>query len=211
MKYPKMFVAAAATVVVLSLLPGRCLADDLNPPPWQRGVSGTTFAQWEFSVLDDVPPADIYYNPYGTPMMQIIPVEAWLPQWDGRQGVWPLSGTVLATIPNNPDPNPFKDIWIQLTWEANTTTPAPGGIPIVMENTGAGTPATLVSEISLGGNWYHSTYAIHMVPNPPSETIQINGLIMLDELVIDTICVPEPGTLSLLALGGAALFLRRRR
>jgi len=36
---------------------------------------------------------------------------------NGRQGVWPLSGEIWIDFPNQPEPLPFKDIYIQLTWE----------------------------------------------------------------------------------------------
>ena len=37
------------------------------------------------------------------------------------------------------------------------------------------------------------------------------AMIALDEIVIDTICIPEPATIALLGLGGLALIRRRRR
>ena len=55
------------------------------------------------------------------------------------------------------------------------------------------------------GNWYLSTYEIRLSPNPSTETINIGGAIMVDELVIDTQCVPEPS--SLLVVGGSLLGL----
>jgi len=46
--------------------------------------------------------------------------QEWLPVWGGREGVWPLSGTIEVPINNYPPPNPWKDIWVQVTWAKQT-------------------------------------------------------------------------------------------
>jgi hypothetical protein len=209
MKMPcirRITVVASLSLLVISALATSVLADDLNPPPW-RGQPGTTFAEWEFLTPNPNPPPDIYVNPFGAPEMSAIPgaLQSWQAEWDGRMGVWPLSGTMMVGISNYPIANPFKDIWIQLTWEAQ----AIGNRPTVWE-TITGAPATLLSETPIGGSWLLTTYLIHLIPNPQFEIVRIDGGIMVDELVIDTICVPEPGTTALFALGGL-LLLRRRR
>jgi hypothetical protein len=60
-----------------------------------------------------------------------------------------------------------------------------------------------------GANWWHSTYNLRIYPNPDFEILRIDGTVMVDQIVIDTICIPEPAALILLAFGGL-LLLRRR-
>ena len=45
----------------------------------------------------------------------------------------------------------------------------------------------------------------------PGCLFTIGGDVFVDQLVVDTICIPEPATMSLLALGGLALLRRKRR
>ena len=45
---------------------------------------------------------------------------------------------------------------------------------------------------------------------PEFEVIRISGDIYLDEMVIDTYCVPEPASMSLLCLGALALIHKRK-
>lgn len=190
------------------IAPGVALGDDLNPPPW-RGDPGSTFGKWEFSTNDPNPlPEPGYLYPWGLPTTSVVPglLQNWMPEWEGRIGVWPLSGEIVTDIPNRPLPLPYKDIWIQLTWAQQ----APNTWPAVSELR-FGVPATLVQELPLpGGVWFHSTYLIHLEPNPDWERILITGAVNVDEMVIDTICVPEPTTLGLLVIGAIALFHRRR-
>jgi hypothetical protein len=197
--------------VVLCLVIGPALADDLNPPAW-RGGTRTTFGEWEFTTSNPTPPPEPgYVYPWGLPTTEVFPglFQNWLNEWGGRQGVWPLSGEIYVTIPNNPEPLPYKDIWIQLTWAQQ----APSVFPAVSE-TRFSVPATLIAETPLPNGWFHSTYEIQLFPNPDWEKILITGAINVDELVIDTQCVPEPGSVVLLVLGGLAVggwsFVRRR-
>ena len=112
----------------------------------------------------------------------------------------------------NAPPNEYKDVWIQLTWAKQVTASAPAisSIP--------GGTIQLLSQVDIGptgepppagANWWHSTYNIRIYPNPDFETIRIDGTIMVDEVVIDTICAPEPSALALLALGAVGLLRRR--
>ena len=59
--------------------------------------------------------------------------------------------------------------------------------------------------------WYESTYTWEIYPNPFDEWFTIAGDILVDEIVIDTWCIPEPATLALLLIGGLALLRRRRK
>ena len=62
------------------------------------------------------------------------------------------------------------------------------------------------------GPWYTYNYGLTIEPNPTSETVTITvpECAVIDQIVVDTICIPEPGTLGLLVLGGLAVLRRRR-
>ncbi len=202
-----------ACIAVLVFAAGNAVfADDLNPPPW-RGQPGTTFQEWLFSTDNPTPSPDLVNNLYGQPGAQVWPGtgQQWWDIWGGQQGVWPLSGAMEFYIPNTP-PNDYKDIWIQITWakQAFVSTPILSSIP--------GGTIELISQVDIGptneplpagANWWHSTYNIRIYPNPTFETIRIDGTIMVDQVVIDTICVPEPAVIGLLALGSLTLLRRR--
>ncbi|MFW6146725.1 MAG: PEP-CTERM sorting domain-containing protein [Planctomycetota bacterium] len=132
--------------------------------------------------------------------------QQWWDEWEGRQGVWPLSGAIEALLYNRPDPLPYKDIQVQITWKPQV----PGAFLTVRELMWGAT-GSLVEERPLPDDWTHSTYMIHIEPNPPEEIVRIDGSVMIDELVIDTICIPEPMTISLLVVGAGTLALRRKR
>lgn len=194
-------------------------ADDINPPTlWQRGEPGSTYQQWEFLSADLTPVPDFLDNPYGTPSLTVYPDGPWLEDWGGHYGVWSLSGAIETEIPNNPVQNDYKLVQIQLTWSSELEVPVAPVIIIASDPAGE---LTLIDEttISLGPtgvpgastDWYHSTYLYDIVPNPNFETITISGSIVVDELVIDTICAPEPATMSLLGLGVVCMIRRKRR
>jgi len=195
---------------------GSVFAEDLNPAPF-RGQEGTTYALWEFPTGDPQPVPDDEFNPYGGAAMQIWPGvgQGYWPSWGGRVGVWPLSGAAEIGIDNRPEGLEYKDIWVQLTWAEQV----PGVAPLVWE-TISGVEADVVDELVLGPTgeadpagefWHHTTYLIHLEPNPDFEIVRIDGAVMIDELVIDTICAPEPCTIALLSMGGIVLLRRKHR
>jgi len=200
-------------VSLVAVLAAPVLAEDMNPPEWW-GEPGTTWQGWEFNTPEPNPMPDWGNNPLGMSPANVSPIGPWMPQKDRQVGVWPLSGIIDVPINNYPEPNPEKWIWLQLTWQPQQggTQPSPMVEEVQWGNAGI---TTLIESEQLRNNplWWHSTYQIVLPFNPPHEVVRISGDINVSELVIDTRCVPEPGTLVLLATGllGLLCYAWRRR
>ncbi len=207
------------------------LAEDLQPPPW-RGQYSTTSQVWEFNDSALVQPGTVILPdgpaPGGMPPLsstQLIwtpgptaPWNEWLsqdmpneyPVGSGNMvgiGVVPLSGKLDITVDNHNPPNEVKYVVMQLTWRAQDVGEEP--ILDLLEPPPFGD--VKITPIQLGTEWWEWTYEWEIRPNPPDEHIIISGTINVDELVIDTWCIPEPASAMLLVAGGAALLRRRRR
>ena len=225
------FVSVSSFVLLIAFVfAGPVLALDRNEPPW-RGEDGTTKAVWEF-VTEGTPPGhydapDEWFGPGLTPPTMDVDAGIGRHWWDlwppvgidgecARQGVWPLSGIMVIEIPNYP-PNPYKDIWVQITWASETQ--LPGGAPFVAvypEGQGTGELVPMDTTITLPDcpDWFHSTYKLTIEPNPRWERIVIQGNGYVDEVVVDTRCyVPEPGGLLAMITGSLGLvgFVSRRK
>ena len=122
-------------------------------------------------------------------------------------------GTMIFHVPNRPDPDEIKYIFIQIT-----STKAPSDVTALGFG-GAGGYTTGVFDTGLppvqhpNNNWYTYNYGLTIEPNPEWEDVVIEFPFdtYVDQVVIDTICTPEPATLAMLAIGGMALIRRRRR
>lgn len=185
------------------------LAEDLYPPPW-RGDPRSTYQRWEFGDANLNPLPDESLSPFTPLPAEVTPAGDWLDYWQSHNGVWPLSGEIVIPIHNFPEPLPEKRIWVQITWN-----PQPTFQDVLVEgwtDPGVLAGAEVVNTIDLGEQypWTHTTFEIILQPNPEIEYIRIDGDIWIDEVVIDTICIPEPGTMALLGLGVFGLIRKRR-
>jgi hypothetical protein len=180
-------------------------ADDLYPPPWTRGAPGTTYQAWDFGTSASPVAADTFYNPYGVPYATITG-GTWSYFYDNHVGVWTLgaSDSIDLYVPNTPlNLNNTKEVWTQVTCQ-----PDAGPAPVVTVDYGSGssTVSILQSTQPAGtGDWLQSVYLAELSYNPESENVIITETGDVGQVVIDTICVPEPSSLALLALGAVSL------
>jgi hypothetical protein len=205
----KSFSCLAFSLVLLLALP--VLAVDYwgGPPPdtWTRGAPGSTFEHWDFTSEVLFEP-EVFDNPYGIPFSDPIGGWEWWPEWecppelsptgfvDGWHCIDPAGGTLVLNIPNQPDPNGVKFLFIQITSTKFPSDVSVDGGP----GTSSGTWSTGQPHIQwpgpapFGGVWYTYNLGRFITPNPEGETVTITvpECTVIDQIVIDTICTVEP-------------------
>jgi len=206
----------ARTGLIVLLLSAISAAHDLVPPPW-RGQDGTTYQQWRFDDADNPALPEVIDNSYGDALAAITVGEfgsGWIeggpPTW-AQQGFWDLGsdGSIVLEIDNRPDPLAYKELWIQVTYlqgpfeQPSVHVP---GAEFISEQTVLVAPDP-------PSTWYLYQSVWRIEPNPAHEEIVIlsepNWGSAVDQIVVDTLCIPEPSCMILLAAGVAAI--RRRR
>ena len=195
-------VAIAALTVNISL------ADDLNPPAY-RGDPLSVHAHWQnidgtagltlvdFSSQDDADPTTTLHPLQ--PSDYITPTADKIYQFD---------------LPNFIDKLPIKYMRLQLTWTGDATAPSVFDISGVDDGSlvpGAVVFTSPVDPLATGA--FYQYYDIEFKPNPDFERwlVHLSDNNFLVQAVADTVStVPEPATLSLLAMGSIAFFRRRK-
>jgi len=219
-----------AAVILLALSSPAAFADDVwgGPPEgqWLRGDPGSTWQHWNFRD-PAVPDPCEGENEYGDPGFLVEEASTW--EWvsgldpldppgepiDGLQFNGPTgsTGTIIFHVPNRPELNEIKKIFVQVT-----SSKSPSGVTALgFDNAGgaytSGVFNTGLPPLQHANGWYTYNYGLTIEPNPEWEDVVINFPFetIVDQVVIDTICTPEPATLTMMAIGGAVALVRRRR
>src|SRR5207245_1900199 len=155
-------------------------------------------------------------NIYGSPMMTPSAGTTWLPTFSGRSDVWALSGGSLNfDIPNTGIQTHQKELWLQVTFLSNAAVPPPSYV--IASSSGTFTQIGGPFNTTLPNGWVHQLTQWGIAPCPVFERVTIfpstaGTQSFIDQVVIDTQCIPtpSPGTASLLALAGLCAVRRRR-
>ncbi|MBN2269617.1 MAG: PEP-CTERM sorting domain-containing protein [Sedimentisphaerales bacterium] len=180
--------------------------------------TGQTAQQWDFDNNSNPAIPEIDLNPYGTAIATMAgsdsgPPPDWVTNLLGRDGVWTGEGIlkVILEIPNQMIPNPYKEIGLEIGFVGDLVDfsiipiPIGGSVELVEQN---------IEVVDPTNGWLKLTAKFILEPNPYSEIICYSfasGLAAIDYIIVKTICVPEPMTVSLIGLGGLILARRRRR
>ncbi len=229
--------AALVFTVTLSGSAKWAVADDLLPPPW-RGQPLTTLAEWEFltpanpAAPDGTLPTVMGDGGAGLPPLASMSGPLLWDPFDG-DGAWigeagPLPGQIELDIPNWIDNEPIKWLQIQMTVQryfvpdpldpTKQILVSPHVNSISAFDPAGPTNSMLVQVLpELPVNPLNGTYlrteVWKILPNPDNEQILIDVPVdtLVDEIVVDTISIPEPTTCGLLAVVLLGLSVVQRR
>ena len=200
---------------------GVAQADYYDPPGWDSNPY-FTHQSWQFdtNAIPSAPTTD--NNPFGVAEYDAMGA-TWYGSFDGRSGVWEYNQGSWADfiVPNSLNENLTKEVWFQATYFTADNGQISEGSWIFPDSFGDVTFARVSREAVEGeAGWYHDTWMGTIIPQPSLEDFFIvfdDGLggpatVYVDQVDIDTRCVPIPCTVLLLGSGliGFVGIIRRK-
>lgn len=207
----KGLVAVVPLLAVLILAPV-ATAEDIWDPPWEIPDPTGTEADWDFTTNENPAYPEHVLNPYGEPFIELLLCDDYGvdPGLDGEYSTWhagPPSGILHIQIHNDPNKGIRKEVFIQVT-----ATNPPG---VSSPNPGATVGPGPYPQIQHPGTGYYTYNYFMTIPGNPAidyVTLDFPFCTYIEEIVIDTRCVPipEPGLIAVFGLP-ALLLLRKRK
>jgi hypothetical protein len=222
-------IANLLAICALALAVVQVFADDVSPPA-TRGQAGTTYGLWNFSTSTTSPAPDSFINPNGTPVLTITPSAdqsgiGWqdsLPAvYGSKQGFWDLGddGHIDLSLPTPGPGTTTETLQLQITYwlsidQAPQVTISPSATLQSSQNT-----LVLTGPHGLG-SWYTEVLDYSISPNPANNEVRISGDptsgSVIDQVIVDSLTVPEPSGISIAAVTvvagvGARRLLRRKQ
>ncbi len=199
---------------------GVAMADDIFPPTW-RGTEGATLQQWAFTTGANPAVPEVVNNAYGGPTATMVVGDlgiGWIDvdhfgSYGSRTGMWDLGamGTIDLDIPNRPAAGAYKDIWVQVTYFMgmfDTPEVSIEGAQFL------GSESQVVEQVDDFDAWVCAVSKWRITPNPNSEVVRVTANCLgslIDQVVVDTKCVPEPSCIVTLLAGAVGMLISRRR
>ena len=197
-------------------------ADDIFPP-WYWGEQNSQFWVWDtwMNAPGPMAPDSGGTVPDGAfpPGVGYASTSGLMDEFMGRFDVMEVvqDDGLLFELDNADVMQPEKQVRIQVTFHSQ------GGAPTAFDvvpwyNGLPGNdlciPAVVAECLQQENGWMTCAYDFILEPNPEFESFGLKFdtyPAFVDQVVIDTWCVPEPATLSLLAIGACLPVIRRRR
>lgn len=222
----KLLVFGFAIALVL-FSANRAQADDFNPPDW-RGDPLSVEAEWNFEGGIITSYAPDYFNAVGSQektldsyWTHIDGTGAWVPDPDdlGPKGAGAdYFGGFVIHLANWNDDELYKDIRLQLTgYYLQSNGPVLEWDLPYFDITASPLNSWTITDggvnYDLGQDITRAWYDIRIWPNPDNEDIWFDPVpgIVIDQIYVDTISIPEPASVAMMALvTGFGLFIRRK-
>ena len=203
---------------------GVAQADYYDPPGWDDNPY-FTHQSWGFHQSPDgydewgnpyfYPEVD--HNPYGVPKQihSEMGTQIWHDSYQGRSGVWQYDETSMVDflVYNVEVPELFKEVWFQATYY--TADGQMSDISSILPEPAGDVTFARVSREEVAGEpgWYYETWMGMIIPQPYIEDFSIffDGTVYVDQVDIDTRCVPIPSTVVLLCSGLMGLIALGRK